>query len=734
MFVPLPDLDDRRWTDLTDEGRSLIPVYAPSWTDHNPSDPGITVMELLAWVADQDVYRVNRIPDTHLLAFLSLIDITPEPPVAARAAVQFVLKSGTKPQTLPATTELDAALLDASSGKFALRGQVTALPVALSAVQVQSGGKFRDATGDWTHGKPIAIFGFNPQPGDALYLGFSGLFQAGDLLSLCFEFEGANATAVARERIIDELESRAQACAPTPACGSTPPPALPAVLPPHYSVSVVWEAQTQPGVWRALNVADDTRSMTLNGGATVTMQPLAVLRTGSVATPLGYIRCRFAAGAFDAAPSAKRILENAMEAEQSSPVWQQWAIAPGVVAIGAPPAPGQPSQLRFSFDALGQIQSLEFDAAASDSISIVVLAFKPSTPAQPGAIVVEAAVIGTGSGAPNQLYQLPGPRLCQNSLTLYTIENSGLTEWSPVGSFVASGPADKQYVPDAEDAEVLFGDGETGRVPPAGAPVVVLTKVTNGAVGNAAAGSIAAFDPGPHNAALFDVAAMAANFDSIHNPDAAWGATDQETIAHTEGRAALVLNQPERAVTLADCEALALATPGTWIARAAAIVNCCPGLPCYSALGFITVVIVPYLPVGRPVPSAGLMATVSSYLNRRRVIGTRIVVTGPDYLEVAVIASVKAVAGQNKATVQTAIVAALSAFLDPLAGGPDGTGWPLGRAVYVSEILETIAQTPGVDHVLSLQLNAGDCGAQCGDICLDPMALTVSGSHEIQVS
>ncbi len=157
-------------------------------------------------------------------------------------------------------------------------------------------------------------------------------------------------------------------------------------------------------------------------------------------------------------------------------------------------------------------------------------------------------------------------------------------------------------------------------------------------------------------------------------------------------------------------------------------------MQCYSAPGFITVVIIPYLPEGRPVPSPGLIGAVAAYLNRRRVIGTRIEVTGPDYLEVTVDAAVKAFTGQNKSKVRDAILAALKLFLDPLAGGPDGTGWPLGRDVYVSEILQTIAHVEGVDHVTSLALGAANCGVGCGDLCLNPLALTVSGSHQIQVN
>ena len=75
ILLPLPNLDDRRWSDLVQEGRGLIPVYAPEWTDHNAHDPGITLIELLAWVAEMDVYRLNRIPDRHKLKFLALVGI-----------------------------------------------------------------------------------------------------------------------------------------------------------------------------------------------------------------------------------------------------------------------------------------------------------------------------------------------------------------------------------------------------------------------------------------------------------------------------------------------------------------------------------------------------------------------------------------------------------------------------------------------------------------------------------
>jgi hypothetical protein len=74
MPIPLPNLDDRRFADLVDEARAMVPRYAPDWTNHNPSDPGITLLELFAWLAEQLLYRVNLVTDAGTLAFLRLLN------------------------------------------------------------------------------------------------------------------------------------------------------------------------------------------------------------------------------------------------------------------------------------------------------------------------------------------------------------------------------------------------------------------------------------------------------------------------------------------------------------------------------------------------------------------------------------------------------------------------------------------------------------------------------------
>src|SRR5512138_1353787 len=106
MALMLPDLDDRRWSELVDVGRALIPLQAPDWTDHNVHDPGITILELLAWIAETDIYRLNRVPDRHKLKFLALLGIVPRPPAPARTVLGLALRDYAKgTQHVPEGTE-----------------------------------------------------------------------------------------------------------------------------------------------------------------------------------------------------------------------------------------------------------------------------------------------------------------------------------------------------------------------------------------------------------------------------------------------------------------------------------------------------------------------------------------------------------------------------------------------------------------------------------------------------
>lgn len=75
MSLPIPNLDDLRFEDLLEKAKSLIPVYAPEWTNYNLSDPGITLVELFAWLCEMVNYRVNQVTEKSYLCFLKLLGI-----------------------------------------------------------------------------------------------------------------------------------------------------------------------------------------------------------------------------------------------------------------------------------------------------------------------------------------------------------------------------------------------------------------------------------------------------------------------------------------------------------------------------------------------------------------------------------------------------------------------------------------------------------------------------------
>jgi hypothetical protein len=73
MPLPLPNLDDYTYDELVEMARSLIPSECPDWTDHNPSDTGIVLIELFAWLTELLLYQTNQIPDQSQVVFLQLL-------------------------------------------------------------------------------------------------------------------------------------------------------------------------------------------------------------------------------------------------------------------------------------------------------------------------------------------------------------------------------------------------------------------------------------------------------------------------------------------------------------------------------------------------------------------------------------------------------------------------------------------------------------------------------------
>ncbi|MET3723701.1 baseplate J/gp47 family protein [Sphingomonas trueperi] len=94
MPLPSPRLDDRTYQQLVDQALAQASATCPEWTDHNPADPGRTLLELFAFLTEAMLYRVNRVPEKLYIALLNLAGVELRPPSAAAATLTFARTGG----------------------------------------------------------------------------------------------------------------------------------------------------------------------------------------------------------------------------------------------------------------------------------------------------------------------------------------------------------------------------------------------------------------------------------------------------------------------------------------------------------------------------------------------------------------------------------------------------------------------------------------------------------------
>jgi predicted phage baseplate assembly protein len=143
MALPVPNLDDRRFQDLVDDAKRLVQRRCPEWTDHNVSDPGVTLIETFAFMTDQLLFRLNQVPDRMYIKFLEMIGLKLLPATPARAPVTFWLSApavtsvGVTANTTVATVRTDSS----ESIIFNTRDDLQIIPCALQDVATQGDGE-----------------------------------------------------------------------------------------------------------------------------------------------------------------------------------------------------------------------------------------------------------------------------------------------------------------------------------------------------------------------------------------------------------------------------------------------------------------------------------------------------------------------------------------------------------------------------------------------------------------
>jgi predicted phage baseplate assembly protein len=153
--VPLQDyfpiIDDRSYDTLVDEARARIPRYTPEWTNLNDSDPGMTLVQLFAWLSEIQLFRLSKVPQLHYLKFLEMIGVELEPAKPATALLTFpLLSTFSKSSTIiPAHTQISSQQTD-EQGKiiFETDKAFTAIRAQLIRLLADDGSNLRDLTND----------------------------------------------------------------------------------------------------------------------------------------------------------------------------------------------------------------------------------------------------------------------------------------------------------------------------------------------------------------------------------------------------------------------------------------------------------------------------------------------------------------------------------------------------------------------------------------------------------
>lgn len=671
MPIQLPAIDDRDHAALVRDTLALAAVHAPEWTHTGPGDPGVTLVELFAFMAESLLYRANLIPERNRLKFLQLLGIGLRPAQPARALVQFANEAGerrtlTLPSGLPllagavpflSDTGLDLppvtglvvfkrvvgtpdpALLDyyrqlfeATGRDLADRSDAAVEPVLYDSVQLADLAQAIDIGAETVDGALwIALLSL-PKP------------SAADLTQARAELAGRTLSIglvpqppATRARIV-------------PGLPATPPPTLSAWLPKADAAG-----RGTPGEYRRLDAV----------------------------APAGF-------------PEQAGILQVTLPAAADD--IGSWAEAePLEAGVGE-----LPPQLTDDALAARLISWLRIDGLANAGVQLAWAGTHCAAVRQRSAVARE--LLPPGDGSPEQRRRLSHGQVLADSVRLQVAGQP----WALTDELEAA-PAEGQpgaavFALDAESGEIRFGDGARGARPPAGSEIAVRFDWASGAAGNVAAGAIKLGPTLPPGV-------------KVGNPRAAVGGLDAESAADGEKRIPLVLRHRDRAVSADDFDAILRETPQADVGRVEVLPawhpELSPGLP-GDQPGVVTCMVIPRQDPRRPdypLPDADFIAALCAHLAPRRLVTCEVLLRGPVYTGLWISVGLELHAGQGVAEVRERVKAALKACLAPLPGPGGGAGWPLFKAVAALELATVAARVDGVLGVTGLLL--GDStGAQ----------------------
>ncbi len=674
MPLIIPQIDDRSYSDILKEALARIQVHNPEWTNFNDSDPGVTLLQLFSFMTENLLYRCNLIPERNHLKFLQLIGKTLRPAAAAQGVVTINNERG------PLVTYTLPSNLAVLSGKvgFVTQNALDVLPIEMRVYIRKSLEPEQQTKAQTTYSQLYGTFTDDPAS-------------------------------------LDFYETV-----------SLDPPASAASI---SSVSLTDGTTVDGSLWLALltRPGEDTlRESVLKeiSGKTITLGLMPAIEDASrVLSPVGSsatqiptaLRYQIATSDIGSDGQPKYLDLDGIPDNESGPLQDLTLVQLTLPADGTI---GTWNNLAPLEDGVGDYPPTLED---TDALKRLLTWIRIRIPEAPGGVAsspslkasfcwvginaaratqrtqVLAEPLGTGTGEPDQSFFLINTPVISESVQVAV--NGEL--WTRIDDLLAAPPevpvrdsslppgasippskypSPKVYTVDRESGKIQFGFGLKGMRPPAGAQIVASYAYGGGPSGNVGIGAIQSSTQLP------------AGF-KVSNPLPTWGGDAGESVADAERNIPRYLQNGERAVSAGDFVDIVKLTPGINLGRVEVLPVTDPGV--------VTLLVVPVdsQKPEAPSPNRLFLDAICNFLEPRRLLTTEIVVNGPEYVGLSVSIGIDVMPGRDIAPVREAVKKAIRIFLTPLAGGPDGSGWPLSKAVETMDIWVQGVRVDGVSRV-----------------------------------
>ncbi len=474
MPLQLPVLDDRTYEQLLEDAKRRIPSHTPEWTNFDvESDPGITLVQLFAFLTDNLLYRANRIPERNRLKFLQLLGIPLQPAAPAEGLVAIRNERG----PVQALTLRPGVTATAGSVRFLTRSGLTVLPIEgqvyykqpVDTASSRHADLLRqfDAVRQARLAQAAAVGSATPQVDLRFYetmpLKLPTASEPNPLFDLVNDtLDGAVYIAllapknVPLDTVREAIANKTLSIGVVPALADDAPPLLP---------QAKASAQRQPVPALVYEVPDSSIK------TSVRYNRLRAIQAPDVLNQVGVVQLELPAAAALRTWEFDEPLDEGsgdypprLEDEQVKARLLTWlrikVAAPATTGVTAPPV-------------IARLTWLGINAAPVRQ-----------------AITVANEQLGSGNGEPDQVVRLANTPIIVDSLRLETQAEDGTWQlWRLTDDLLAADEDDRVFALDPEAGEIRFGDGLRGARPAAGQRMRASYEFGGGVAGNVAVGA-----------------------------------------------------------------------------------------------------------------------------------------------------------------------------------------------------------------------------------------------------